>query len=79
MKKKRQKVVHSKQPLGQTKQMETGNKRKKRRRRRAVVVVKIFSRAEENNKWGEGRVSGNWYELVVMVGVWNKRKKHNIF
>lgn len=28
---KRQKVVHSKQPLGQTKQMETGNKRKKKK------------------------------------------------
>ena len=29
-KKKKTKVVHSKQPLGQTKQMETGNKRKKK-------------------------------------------------
>ena len=76
---KRQKVVHFKQPLGQTKQMETGNKEKKRRRRRAVVVVKIFSRAEEKQQMGEGRVSGNWYELVVMVGVWNKRKKNNIY
>ena len=55
-------------------------KKKKRRRRRAVVVVKIFSRAEEKQQMGGGRVSGNWYELVVMVGVWNKRKKkHNIF
>ena len=50
---KRQKVVHSKQPLGQTKQMETGNKKKKkRRRRRAVVVVKIFSGAEEKQQMG---------------------------
>lgn len=63
---KRQKVVHSKQPLGQTKQMETGNKRKKkRRRRRAVVVVKIFSRAEEKQQMGEGDESVgtgmNWW------------------
>ena len=69
-KKKRQKdkkVVHFKQPLGQTKQMETGNKRKKkkRRRRRAVVVVKIFSRAEEKQQMGEGDESVgtgmNWW------------------
>ena len=59
---KRQKVVHSKQPLGQTKQMETGNKRKKKKEEASSGGGgKIFSRAEEKQQMGRG--TSQW-ELV---------------